>query len=119
MSRANAPKNKVVPRSRTIVPRNRTVVPERVTSPSKEVYSESGTIGVLKYRYCHTPGSIILHLNFGRYVKGKRARDVETRTIYDAISEGHKDYSDIWLDVQHNRAIGCEIHVQRMEDEKV
>jgi len=52
-----------------------------------------------------------MQVNFGRYKKGRK---IETRTIYDAISEKHKMLHDeIWLDVQGKKAIGMNISLDK------
>ena len=50
-----------------------------------------------------------IHINLGRYKKGKIA---DTWTIYDGIMEKHKHWDDIWADFQDKKLIGIEIHLR-------
>lgn len=67
--------------------------------------------GSVKIKLLETPRSVRMQLNFGRYKKGKQ---IDTWTIYDAISEKHKPIGDqIWLDIQNKKAIGMSITIDK------
>ena len=63
--------------------------------------------GKLKIRLFESSVMVMVHFNFGRHKKGRK---IDTRTLYDAIAEGHKLSTDeIWLDIQDKKAIGMNI----------
>lgn len=64
-------------------------------------------LGKLKLRYYKTRRSTYLHINFGRYKKGK----INTLTLYDGIIDDPKSMDTIWMDVQ-KKPIGLEIHLR-------
>jgi hypothetical protein len=66
----------------------------------------------IKIRLFESPKFLTMQLNFGRYKKGKK---IDTRTLYDAISEKHNPLHDeIWLNIQNKKAIGMSIIVDKM-----
>ena len=80
---------------------------------SAEVYIKKKTVkfGKMKIKLFESPESLTMQVDFGRYKKGRK---IETRTIYDAISEKHKMLHDeIWLDVQDKKAIGMNINLDK------
>lgn len=58
-----------------------------------------------KIRFMKTPHFKHLHINIGRYKKGKK---IDTWILYDSITEKHKPYAHIWMDVQGKKLIGFE-----------
>jgi len=66
------------------------------------------TLGKIKIRYTEFDDRIIMFVDFGRWKKNK---DTDTWTIYNAITENHKSYDDVWLDIQGDIATGVEIHL--------
>ena len=67
--------------------------------------------GKIKIKLFESPKFSMMQLNFGRYKKGRK---IDTRTLYDAISEKHKPIGDeIWLDTQNRKAIGMNITIDR------
>lgn len=67
--------------------------------------------GNIKIKLFKSPKVSMMQFNFGRYKKGKR---IDTRTLYDAISEKHKPLHDeIWLDIQEKKAIGMTVTISK------
>lgn len=69
-------------------------------------------LGKLKIRLLEVPNSSRIHINFGRYKKGRK---IDTWTIYNSIYEKHKPFLDeMWLDIQNKKAIGLNITLDKM-----
>mgnify|MGYP001573307497 CR=1 FL=1 len=68
--------------------------------------------GKIKIRLFESQKFLTMQLNFGRY---KKSKEIDTWTLYDAISEKHKPMHDeIWLDIQNKKAIGMSIALDKM-----
>ena len=75
----------------------------------QQVFEKTYVQGKTKIRYLEVDKSRHLHVNFGKYKKGKGGTDVDTHTVYNSIYEKDKGYCEVWLDKQKGVPIGVEI----------
>jgi hypothetical protein len=70
------------------------------------VISKKIKLGKSKLNYWRVGVGNHMHINLGRYKKGK---DVDINVVYCSITEKDDPYCEIWLDKQGNVPVGIEL----------